>query len=400
MKIMRNKLTTLFIASLCLSNTIIAQEDSKDSIGFIFETIKEVPITSVKNQASSGTCWCFSGLGMIESELIRTGKGIHDLSEMFIVYNNYVDKAKKYVRLHGKGSFAAGGSFADVFEAIAQYGLVPDTIMPGLNYGAEKHKHGEVNSLLTAYINTLITNPNKKLSTAWENGFKGILDAYFGKYPEIFVFEGKNYTPQSYAQSLGINADNYISLTSFTHHPFYKPFIIEVEDNWRWASSYNLPIDELMEVISASLNKGYTVAWGSDVSEQGFSRKGIAIVPDMDAKETAGSDQAHWLGLTEKERQDMVTNLKNPVPELVITQEMRQKAFDNYETTDDHGMLIYGIAKDQNGTQYYLVKNSWGTDNPYKGTWYASESFVKYKTLNVIVHKDVLSKELKKKLGL
>lgn len=391
-------LILLSIALLAASN-LFGQEGEK-SKGYEFTTVKEIPITPVKNQSSSGTCWCFSGLGMIEAELLRMGKGTYDLSEMFIVNRNYHDKAVKYVRMHGENNFAGGGSFADVLEAIKTYGIVPDSIMPGLNYGEEKHKHGELDMLTSAYIKAVIKNPNKKLSPVWFKGFDGIVDAYLGECPASFTYKGKQYTPQSFAQSLGINPDDYISFTSFTHQPFYTAYPVEVPDNWRWALSYNLPLNEMMDLIHRAVDQGYTVAWASDVSEKGFSRKGIAVVPDEDATEGPGSDQERWIGLSPKDRQNLISNLSEPTPELKITQEIRQEGFDNFETTDDHGMLIYGLAKDQNGTPYYLVKNSWGTDNTYEGIWYASEAFVAYKTISVVMHKDALPKDLRKKLNL
>lgn len=391
--------TLIFCLSVSLS--LFSQEGKTDKTsGFEFTTIKELPITPVKNQASSGTCWSFSGLGMIEAELLRTGKGEHDLSEMFIVHKNYLDKAIKFIRMHGETNFSGGGSFADVLDCIRDYGIVPESAQTGLNYGEENHKHGELDRVTRAYVDAIIKNPNRQLSTAWFKGYTGIVDAYLGACPETFQYDGKTYTPKGFADELGIRPEDYISITSFTHHPFYTAFPIEVPDNWRWALSYNLPMEEMMEVIDRAIEKGFTVAWASDVSDKGFNRKGIAVLPDIKAEEGPGTDQAHWLGLTQKEREDRVTNLTGPVPERKITQEMRQTAFDNYDTTDDHGMLIYGKAKDQNGTNYFMVKNSWGTDNPYKGTWYASATFVAYKTLSVVVHKDALSNDLKKKLGI
>ncbi|MCC8145037.1 MAG: aminopeptidase [Bacteroidales bacterium] len=394
---MKNFLISFLI--LCLSLPSFSQEEKKAD-EFQFSTIKEIPITSIKNQASSGTCWGFSGLAMIESELIRMGKGEHDLSVMYVVRKSYEDKAKKYVRMHGETNFGAGGAFADVLDCIKYYGIVPTEVMKGLNYGEENHKHGELDNILKAYVDAVIKNPNKKLTTAWYQGLTGILDAYLGKIPENFTYNGVQYSPQSFSRSLGINPDDYISITSFTHHPFYTSFPIEVPDNWRWAESYNLPLNEMMEVIDNALQNGYTVAWASDVSEKGFNRKGIAVVPDVEANEGPGSDQAHWLGLTQKERENMVNTLSAPVPEKTITQEMRQEDFDNYQTTDDHGMLLYGIAQDQNGTKYYMVKNSWGTENTYKGTWYASVPFVSYKTTNIVLHKDALPNAIKNKLKL
>jgi aminopeptidase C len=328
------------------------------------------------------------------------GKGEYDLSEMFVVHKNYGDKAQKYVRMHGSVNFAGGGSFADVLDCIKYYGIVPDEAQPGLNYGEKFHRHGELDQSLKAYIEVVIKNANRKLSTAWYNGFNGILNAYLGECPQTFTYGGKPYSPQRFAQYLGIHPDDYVSITSFTHHPFYTAFPIEVPDNWRWANSYNLPLDEMMQIIDNAINKGFTVAWASDVSERGFNRRGIAVVPDAEAKEGPGSDQAHWLGLTTAERETRIGNLTGPVPEKIITQDLRQEGFDNYETQDDHGMLIYGIAQDQNGSRYYMVKNSWGTENPYKGTWYASIPFVRYKTISIVLHKDALPKELKTKLGL
>ncbi|MDR2085552.1 MAG: C1 family peptidase [Dysgonamonadaceae bacterium] len=386
----------------CFSLSTFAQEteikQDNPEKGFRFTTIKELPVTPVKNQASSGTCWSFSTMALIEAELLRQGKGEHDLSEMFVVHKNYEEKAMKYVRMHGEINFSAGGSFADVLNCIRDYGIVPDEIQPGLNYGETQHKHSEIDKLLKAYVDAIVSNPNKKLSPVWMDGFRAILDTYLNPCPAAFSYGGEEYTPQSFARSLGIRPDDYVSLTSFTHHPFYTFFPLEIPDNWRWSYSANIPLDELLQVIDRSIENGYTVAWGADVSEKGFSRKGIAIVPDMDATELPGSDMAHWLGLTQKEKEDFIANPSAPIPEKKITQESRQSGFDNYETTDDHGMLIYGTAQDQNGTKYYLVKNSWGTDSPYQGAWYISLPYVQSKTINIVVHKDVLSKDLKKKL--
>ena len=395
---MKHFLIICVIGCICVSGFSQNNEVNVDTFQFV--TIKTVPITSVKNQAGSGTCWAFSGIGFIESELLRMGKGEYDLSEMFVVSKNYSDKAQKYVRMHGATNFAGGGSFADVLDCIKYYGIVPDAAQPGLNYGETQHRHPELDQLSKAYIDVIIKNPNRKLSSAWLKGFTGILDAYLGECPETFTYNGKEYTPQSFTKFLGINPDDYVSVTSFTHHPFYTAFPIEVPDNWRWAYSYNVPLNEMIQIIDNSIDKGYTIAWASDVSERGFTRKGIAVVPDTEVSETPGSDQAHWLGLTPAERENRINNLSGPVPERTITQEIRQEGFDNYETTDDHGMLIYGVAQDQNGARYYMIKNSWGIDNPYKGAWYISLPFLQYKTLSIIVHKDVLSKDLKNKLGI
>lgn len=394
-----NKL--LLIAAFAASTMAVsAQKDTTAVDTFRFTTIKENKITPVKNQASSGTCWSFSALGFFEAELLRMGKPTVDLSEMFVVHQSYTDKADKFVRMNGTINFAGGGSFYDVMYTLKNYGIVPESEMSGLNYGEEKHRHGELDALTEAYVKTLVKNPNKKLSTAWKKGFTGILDAYLGEHPKEFVANGKKYTPVTYAQSLGLNMDDYVSLTSFTHHPFYSKFVIEIPDNWRWEESYNLPLDEFAKVFDYAIDNGFTIAWGSDVSEKGFTRNGVAVNPEVKKENLPGSDQAKWLNISQKEMEEQIYKVKGPQPEVNVTQEIRQRDFDNYQTTDDHGMVIYGTAKDQNGTKYYLVKNSWGTDNKYKGIWYASDSFVKHKTINIVVHKDAIPKEILKKLGL
>ncbi|MGV8963647.1 MAG: aminopeptidase C [Candidatus Saccharimonadaceae bacterium] len=388
----------ILVASMLFMSLFLMAQNETDV--YNFTVVKENPITSIKNQANSGTCWSFAGVGFLESELIRMNKGTYDLSEMYIVRRNYEDKAVKYARLHGSLNFAGGGSFADVVETLDQYGVIPENDYTGLMYGENNHKHGEIDHLLSSYMTGVIANKNRNLSPVWFKGFNGILDAYFGVKPESILQKGKTYTPQSFATSLGLKADNYISLSSFTHHDFYSEFPVEVPDNWRWSNSYNLPLDEFMETIDNALMNGYTVAWATDVSEVGFSRSGIAIVPDLESSENAGSDQAHWLGLSTGEKSNEIRNKigKEILKEKVITQEDRQVAYDNYETTDDHGMQIYGIAKDKDGNKFYMVKNSWGETGPYKGLWYASADFVKYKTTNVVINKNGLSKSIATKL--
>ena len=381
----------------CSFSTIGAQENED----YIFTPVKELKITPVQNQNRAGTCWSYSALAFIESELIRMGKGEHNLSEMFVVSHSYKDKADKFVRLHGFLNFAQGGSFYDVLHVIKNYGIIPESTMPGLNYGEDMHVHGEMESGAAAYVNAIIKNKNGKLSLVWKKGFNGIIDAYLGELPTKFTHNGKEYDPKSYAKELGINADDYVSLTSYTHHPFYTSFPLEIEDNWRWAESYNLPLDELMQVFDNAINTGYTIAWGSDVSERGFTRNGIGVMPDVKLMETSGSDQDRWVGLSRAEKETEIQKLiEKPCQEVSVTQETRQAAYDNYQTTDDHGMQIYGIAKDQTGKEFYMVKNSWGTDNKYKGIWYVSKAFAAYKTMNIVVHKDALPKAIKTKLGL
>lgn len=390
-------LLSLF-ASCFFMNAQTAEPEKKDS--FQFTIVKENKITPVKNQSSSGTCWSFSALAFLESELLRKGKPEVDLSEMFVVYHTYSDKADKYVRMHGEINFAAGGSFYDVFYAIKHYGIVPETEMIGLNYGEERHRHAEMDAVLKGYVEAVVSNPNKTLSTAWKKGYDGVLNAYLGELPTEFIVNGKKETPLSYVKTLGLNMDDYISLTSYTHHPFYTKFALEIPDNWRWGESYNLPLDEFMQIFDNAINNGYTIAWGSDVSEKGFTRNGLAVLPETKVENLPGSDQARWTGISQREIDEKIYKLGGPQPERKVTQEIRQQEFDNYKTTDDHGMQIYGIAKDQSGTKYYVVKNSWGTDFKYKGIWYASEAFVSLKTMNIVVHKDAIPRDIRKKLGL
>ena len=380
--------------------TLIAANATAQTSEYEFTTVKENPITSVKNQYRSGTCWCFSALSFVESEILRE-KGLEvDLSEMFVVGKSYRDRAIKYVRLDGHLNFAAGSSFGDVLHVINDYGIVPQDVTPdyGFQYGTELPEHNELDAALKGYVDAIAKNPNRTLSTAWVKGFDNIVEAYFGELPETFTVDGKEYTAESYRDFLGFDYDNYVNITSFTHHPFYQPFVIEVCDNWRWDTAYNLPMDEMMEVMYNAIDKGYTIAWGSDVSEKGFTRYGLAVMPVEKKMAAAGSDQERWVGKAAEEKAE---ETKADLPEeMVITQEMRQVAYDNKTTTDDHGMHIYGVAQDQNGTKYFMVKNSWGETGAYKGIWYASDAFVRYKTLNIVVHKDALPKHIAKKLGI
>ncbi len=363
-----------------------------------FTVVKENPITSVKNQYRSGTCWCFSTLGFLESEAIRI-KNIKDttlypdFSEMFIISHSYKDRAVKYVRTDGHINFAAGSEADDVLHVIEDYGLVPQSAMPGLQ---PLPIHGELDATTKGYVEAIAKNPNRTLSTNWKKGFDAIVDNFLGETPETFEYNGKTYTPASYRDEMGIVPSDYVTLTSFTHHPFYTSFIIEIADNWRWDSAYNIPLDEFMEVIYNAIDKGYTLAWGTDVSEKGFTRNGVGVLLD-DVKATTGSDQERWVGKAGEKKEAAVADLPKEAP---VTQESRQEGFDNKTTTDDHGMQIFGVAKDQNGTKYLMIKNSWGTASKYGGIWYCSDSFVRAKSMDVLVHKDALSKDLKKKLGI
>ncbi|MEN6455094.1 MAG: C1 family peptidase [Prolixibacteraceae bacterium] len=382
-----------------------AQDEKKDEKeeGYHFTVTKELPVTSVKDQYRSGTCWSFSGLGFLEAEMLRLGKPQVDLSEMYVVWHTYNEKAVKDVRVHGNLNFSAGGAFHDVTYVVKNYGIVPESVYAGLNYGEEKHVHGEMDEILKNQVDGVILNRNKKLSAAWDEVIQGTLNAYLGELPEKFQYEGKEYTPLSFARDyVGLNLDDYVEITSYTHHPFYTKFIIEIPDNWMWEEVYNVPMEEMEAIIDNSVQNGYTVAWAADVSEKGFStsKEGVAVIPEIDKAEMSDAEIAKWEKLSEKEKEEKLYELKKPGKEKEITQEMRQISFDNYQTTDDHGMLIMGTAKDQAGNFYYKVKNSWGNYNDYSGYFFASKPYVRYKTMSIMVHKDAIPKNIRKKLDL
>lgn len=393
----------LLLSALALWMALGAVAQNPDSIeGYRFTDRKIIRTTPVKNQNRSGTCWCYSTMTMLESEILRAGGPEIHLSEMWIVRHSFMDKAVKYVRLHGELNFAEGGASHDVTEGIKQHGIVPFDVYPGLNYGTDKPDFHELSAVLKAYLDAVIqaSGGSKTLSTAWKRGFNAILDEYFGPCPETFTYEGKEYTPQSFAESLPIRMDDYVDLSSFTHHPFYSPFIIEVPDNWMWASVWNVPLDELMQTIDYALENGYTVAWGTDVSEKGFSRtKAIGIIPEADLEGMSGTEAEKWGKLTAREKEAALYKFDKPGKERKIDQQMRQEAFDNYETTDDHGMVIVGTATDQAGNRYFKVQNSWDVLPPYDGFWYFSRPFVEYKTMSIMVNKNAVPKEIRKKLG-
>lgn len=392
---MKNIFYAAMSAALLASGTAVAQEQE----GYEFTSVVDVPTTSVKDQHRSGTCWSFSAVSFLESEMMRMGKPSIDLSEMYIVNKCYEAKGDLAVRMHGKVNFAAGGAAHDVVWVMENFGLMPEEAYSGLNYGLDAHNHGEIDRVLEAFIKAVI-GEERPLTTAWKPAYKAVIDAYLGAVPEKFTFEGKEYTASSFSKEVvGLNPADYVSLASFTHHPFYSKFILEVPDNWLWGEMYNVTIDELVEVTENALKNGYSVVWGADVSEPGFAyAKGVAVAPETKAESMEGTERARW------EQLDRIGKAKYghdaPVKEIEVTQEMRQEAFDNYETTDDHGMHIVGIAKDQNGTTYYKVKNSWNTDNAYDGYLYASKAYFMYKTMDIMVHKDAIPSALKKKLGI
>jgi len=407
-KILNMKLRFLLSILIMVSfaSYVSAEGDDKKekpTEGYVFADEILLPTTPVKDQYRTGTCWSFSGLSFLESEMIRLGKPEVDLSEMFIVWHTYLEKAKKNVRVHGNLNFSAGGAFHDVTNMIREYGIVPELVFDGLNYGEKKHVHGEMDRVLKQHIDAVVENKNRKLSTSWLESIEGTLDSYLGELPQKFDYEGSSYTPQSFATDfVGLNMDNYVEISSYSHHPFYSKFILEVPDNWSWDEVYNVPLNEMEEIIDYSLSNGYTVAWAADVSEKGFvsSNKGVAVMPLAKKEEMSDAEISRWETLSEKDKEKELYELKKPAAEIEVSQEMRQTAFDNYSTTDDHGMHIFGKAKDQKGRTFYKVKNSWGDYNKYNGYFYASKSYVNYKTMCIMVHKDAIPQSLKEKLDL
>ena len=377
------KLTSIILLVLLIS-VVSAQKIEKKN--FDFKEIKTIKTTSVKSQDRTGTCWCFATTSFLETELIRMGKGKFDLSEMFFVRNAFETKALNYLRFHGKTNFGQGGQAHDVLNEIAENGIVPESVYSGKVYGQEKHNHSEQTSVLKGMLDGVIKSRNP--TPVWKNAYCAALDAYLGETPASFTYDGKTYTPESFAKTLGINTDDYIELTSYSHQPYYESFVLEVPDNWSYDGYYNLPVDDLIEVMKKAINAGYSVAWDGDMSDRLFSHKnGIAIVPETD-----------WENMNDEVKDSIFVK---PGKEKQITQEMRQEAFANYTVTDDHLMHLTGMAKDKNGTYYFLTKNSWGPEsNDFGGYLYMSESFVRLHTIAFLVHKDALPKDIKEKLGL
>lgn len=393
-------ITSLF--SLVLCGPALQAQDKKDT-SYRFTLIKELPHTSVKDQFRTGTCWSFAGTSFIESELLRLGKPEVDLSEMFVVNHCYRDKADRYVRMQGNANFGAGGLLHDITYVMKNYGLVPESCYSGLNYGEKKHVHGEVDNLLKSMVTSVVQNKNRKLSPSWPAAFQKSADAYFGEIPDDFKYDKKKFTPVTFASDFcsGINPGDYVEITSFTHHPFYSQFVLEVPDNWLWEKLYNVPLSDIQLIIDNAINSGYTIGWAADVSEKGFltSQKGVAVVPDINREEMKNAEITKWEKLPEAEKEKELYKLNKPGREKVITQALRQAAFDSQETTDDHAMHIIGIGQDQNGTTYYKIKNSWGPYNSYDGYFYASAPYIQYKTTAIMVHKNAVPQEIRTKLG-
>ena len=400
-----NKFLLMAVAAVCALPSF-AQEKAIPADSLVFTTVKENAVTSIKNQNNSGTCWSYSALAFLESEVLKKdpSKTDIDLCESFLVSKTYTDRADRNVRTHGDASFSQGGSFYDAIFCMDRYGLIPEGIMPYpiTPYGDSLFNFTNFFPPMEAYIKAIATSNAKKINPIWKKDVQGMLDNYFGQCPTEFEYKGKKYTPQSFVKDyLQLDPNDYVSLTSYTHHPFYSQFVLEIQDNWRWATSYNLPLDEFMRVMEESVKNGWTFAWGADVSEDGFSRrtgknKCVATVPDTKATAGVGSDQSRWTG----EKAGAKIAQSDAAGEKVITQEMRQEGYDNWTTTDDHGMQIYGIAKDQNGKEYFMMKNSWGEYGPYKGFWYVSKPYVAYKTMNIVINKNAVPKDIRKKLGI
>ncbi len=393
----------LLVAAFMLNFQSFAQSDTtakKEVKGYHFTDEIVVPHTSVKNQYRSGTCWSYSGIGLVEAEILRTTGKKYNLSEMFCVNHTYADKAIKYVRLHGKMQFGSGAETEDVLRVIKKYGMVPDSVYSGMHYGTKLPVQGELDKVLQNFVDAIVANPNHKLTPVWHKAYDEILASYLGKLPTTFKYDGKEYTPQSFRDMTGFNPDNYVSITSFKDHPFYKAFPIAIPDNWLWSPYMNVPLNDMMAIINNALKSGYTVAWGADVSDRGFNwKKGVAIIPNKHPKLT-GKDLARWKALSQKEQDKELYNFDSIVQEVTVTPAMRQKHYDDYLVTDDHGMLIVGIAHDQKGDVFYKIKNSWGTHQKYKGYFYASKAYVELQTISIAVNKEAIPKKLRKKMGI
>lgn len=387
--------------SLILSCMLAFSASATFGQGYQFTEVVTVPATPVKNQAATGTCWCFATTSFMESELLRMGKGTYDLSEMFIVRQKYMNQLQDNYLRRGDGNIGQGSLSHTFMNAYRQVGIVPEEVYTGINYDSERHNHSEMVRYMHAIADVAVKT--KARSPEYYKLVDNLFDTYLGKLPEKFTYKGKEYTPKSFAESLGLNMDDYIELTSFTHHPYYVKFDVEVPDNWEHSLMYNLPLDEMMETVDYALTSGYTVCWDGDVSEKGFSfTNGVAINPEVKkVEDLSNTDRARFEKLGEKERLEEVFKFERPYPEINVTPEVRQAGFESFVTTDDHLMHVTGITKDQNGTKYYITKNSWGTDrNKFGGYLNMSESFVRAKTIYVMVHKDAIPKGIKAKLHL
>lgn len=398
---MKKILTLALLAVFAMSANAAKPKKAASSNKPVFTTIKENPITSIKDQNRSGTCWDYSTLSYFESEILKATGKTYDLCEAFVANKNYMDRAVQVVRLHGDCQFSQGGSAYDVLHVLKNQGICPEDAMPfpGSLYGDSLNNFNEFFGQLEPYVAGIAKSTANKISSQWKVGIQGILDAYLGQCPEKFTYEGKEYTPKSFAASLGLNFDDYVTITSYSHHPYYTQYAVEVQDNWRNPLSWNLPMEDMARILENAVMNGYTVAWGGDVSEPGFTRKGLAYFVDTKKAEgLSGSDMARWLKLSPAKRTNLIDSLGCKVPELEPTAEQRQQRFDNWELTDDHGMLIFGIAKDQHGKEYYMVKNSWGETGDYKGIWYMTKNYIVANTMDYMVNKNAIPADILQKM--
>ena len=376
------------LAQDILVNSLKVNASDKSKESFKFTDVINLANTSVKNQGSSGTCWSYSGNSFLESEMIRIGKQPIEISQIFTARNAYVEKGKNYVRMHGAVTLGDGGSLHDVTNMLKKYGAVPQEVYTGLNYGTAKNKFAEMAALTEGLLVAAVKNPNGELTPNWIKAYEAVIDSYLGQVPQNFNYKGKNYTPQSFAKEVvGLNPDEYIEFSSYSNAPYYTKTMLMVPDNWSFDLIYNVRLNDMTDIIDNALKNGFTVAWATDVSEKSFSWKnGIAYVPTKKVDE-----------MTPEEKENM---FNGPKPEMEITEEIRQKAFDNYQTTDDHGMHIVGVSKDQDGKEYYIVKNSWGATNDYKGYLYVTKNFIKYKSTALMVNKGAIPAAIAKKMGI
>lgn len=398
---MKKILTLALLALLATGANAAKPKKAARSNKPVFTTIKENPITSIKDQNRSGTCWDYSTLSYFESEILKATGKTYDLCEAFVANKTYMDRAVQVVRLHGDCQFSQGGSAYDVLHVLKNQGICPEDAMPfpGSLYGDSLNNFNEFFGQLEPYVAGIAKSTANKISSQWKVGLQGILDAYLGQCPEKFTYEGKGYTPKSFAASLGLNFDDYVTITSYSHHPYYTQYAVEVQDNWRNPLSWNLPMEDMARILENAVMNGYTVAWGGDVSEPGFTRKGLAYFVDTKKAEgLSGSDMARWLKLSPAKRTNLIDSLGCKVPELEPTAEQRQQRFDNWELTDDHGMLIFGIAKDQHGKEYYMVKNSWGETGDYKGIWYMTKNYIVANTMDFMVNKNAIPADILQKM--
>ena len=374
----------LFSAQDNLVNSL--KNNQSENPDFQFTTIKRNDVTSVKNQGSSGTCWSYSGNSFLESEMIRMGKQPVDIAEIYTARQVYRDKAKLYVLNGGSLEWGEGGALHDVINIYIKYGAVPQEAYTGLLHGATRNNFKEMSAVIKNMLDAYVKNPAGKLSPNWLSNIDNVLDSYLGKYPESFFYNGKRYTPQTFAKEvIGINPENYVGISSYKDYPYYQRFVLPVPDNWSHDTNWNVPMEELTKIIDNAVQKGFTVGWATDVSEPYFSYKnGVAYVPDLDLD-----------NISDEQRADL---FKGPKPDKKITEDMRQLGLNNLTTTDDHGMQIVGLAKDQTGKEYYIVKNSWGETNDYQGYIYVTKPYVQLKSTAILVHKDAIPTEILKKL--